>query len=246
MESLGAKIYSSPSVVSWDKNRIDVFSVDGSTDVDHLYWDGNKWNKDKLSPPWLGGFVSNPTLAVTSWGENRLDVFGVGNILPVKPVPPLIHVYWDGSLWHGEILGFLRGLDFVAATSWSANRLYVVVKARGHIHYKYFDGESWKPDGYDFYPKSPGILLEDNPSVVSWGTNRLDIFDSFFNQTGFLVGEMGLLHQAWVGDSWYPGDTKWEKLASRDITRDDDPEDPEDPDYPEDPSDPETEVVTEL
>jgi len=65
-----------------------VFAIDTSTGLVHIYWDGTKWSG------WedLGvGSLYYETPCAISWGVNRLDVFAVDS------KGSLSHLYWDGS-----------------------------------------------------------------------------------------------------------------------------------------------------
>ncbi|KAL8788726.1 MAG: hypothetical protein Q9213_001540 [Squamulea squamosa] len=198
-ESLNGSLAGAPSVVSWGKDRLDVFAVALGGELAHLYWDGSQWSKwESLSPSNLFSFGA--PLTATSWGENRLDVFAIARS------SELYHIFWDGSRWSDwEVLGARMSYQSVTATSWSANRHDIVVTAESKYYYKYWDGQAWRPDVLGWYEKTPDISLISNPSVVSWGENRLDIFG--------IDDRYQLVHQAWVGDSWYPSSTEWEILA---------------------------------
>lgn len=64
-----------------------IFAVDISTGLVHIYWDGTKWSEwEDLG---VGSLYETP--CAISWGENRLDVFAVNS------QGSLSHVYWDGS-----------------------------------------------------------------------------------------------------------------------------------------------------
>ncbi|KAL8733489.1 MAG: hypothetical protein Q9166_002116 [cf. Caloplaca sp. 2 TL-2023] len=202
LESLGGLLVSAPSVVSRGKDRLDVFAVGHLGDVLHLYWDGNQWSEwEKISFGTGPLFGPSTALVVSSWGENRLDVYGItGDNL-------LYHNSWYGYSWSiWKFLGPVPMPKGVAATSWSANRLDIVVNGGGRFYYKYFDGEDWKPDMLGWYDKGTEPVFGSSPSVVSWGENRLDIFG--------VTSKYELAHQAWVGDSWYPSSTEWEILGS--------------------------------
>lgn len=201
LESLGGSLLTGPSVVSWGKNRLDIFGVDPAGDVSHLYWDGSQWSEWEALPFTLN---FHEPLTVTSWGENRLDVYGV-SLVPLA----LWHKYWDGSQWSAwENLGDEDLLGSVAATSWAPGRHDIVARRANDSTYlyKYYDGQSWRPDTLGWYNKGPDYHFDSNPSVVSWGNNRLDIFGVNYDDE--------LLHQAWTAESWYPSNTDWETLGS--------------------------------
>ncbi|KAL8774322.1 MAG: hypothetical protein Q9209_001073 [Squamulea sp. 1 TL-2023] len=199
LESLGGSLASMPSVVSWGKDRLDVFGVAEGGELAHLYRDGSQWSKWELLSP-SGVFPSDAPLTVTSWGENRLHVYAVARS------SELYHIFWDGSQWSAwEILGARIPYKSVAATSWSVDRHDIVIKAGSGYYYKFWDGHAWRPDVFGWYEKSPDLSFISSPSVVSWGDNRFDIFG--------IDDRYQLVHQAWVGDSWYPSSTGWETLA---------------------------------
>ncbi|KAL8702455.1 MAG: hypothetical protein Q9201_004379 [Fulgogasparrea decipioides] len=208
LESLGGNLATGPSVVSWGENRLDIFAVNENDEVTHLYWDGSQWSKWENFEASVTFRSEKPT--VTSWGENRLDIY------TLDESGGLWHKYWDGSQWASfEFLGSPDTplVGSVGATSWSANRIDIVglSKSTRHYWYKYYDGEAWRPDVLGWYDKGPGDsgtsgrYFSSNPSVVSWGTNRLDIFGETVH------GE--LLHQAWAESTWYPDAAEWECLG---------------------------------
>ena len=195
------KFGSGPTAVSWGPNRTDVFALDTDSKTVHQYWDGNTWltQWESLGDAQLIG----PPTAI-SWGVNRLDLFGIdahsGHVL---------HYYWDGSQWNGwEDLGhaYNRSVSFVgtvAATSWSVNRIDVVVLgSNGAYYYKYWDGSSW--GNHLFAPK--GGNFSSSPAVTSWGENRLDIF-------GVGKDDSKLKHLTWYGSGWYPAERSFETLG---------------------------------
>ena len=202
LESLGGTLSSGPSVVSWGAERIDIFAVDDNSRVAHLYWDGYQWSKWETFST-LVKFRPG-SLTATSWGKGRLDVW-VGDV-DYK----LWHLYYvEGSDWVWEPLSDVTDgiLGSVSVTSWSVNRFDIVALGTSSQYlYKYFNGESWQPSPQGWYSKGQNEPFVSNPSIVSWGENRLDI------QGVTIKGE--LMHQAWTGDSWYPGADQWESLGT--------------------------------
>ena len=204
LESLGGSLSTGPSVVSWGKNRLDIFALNDDDDIVHLYWDGSQWSKWATFSSELS--FRHP-LTVTSWGENRLDVFAV------ELDNSLWHLYWDGSQWSipFEHLGTYKDplVGSVGVTSHSKDHFDIVglsIRDLGsHYFHKYYDSYSWQPSVSGWFDKGTTKPFKSNPSVVSWGENRFDIFGETFD------GEW--LHQAWTGYDWYPGSTEWEMLA---------------------------------
>ncbi|KAI4172289.1 MAG: hypothetical protein LQ346_008631 [Caloplaca aetnensis] len=210
LESLGGELAGDPSVVSWGKDRLDIFCVTEGGDIAHLYYDGSQWSEWETFKN--AAVVFQPDgITATSWGKDRLDIFGTSvDELGGR----LYHIYWDGTRWsdfeklddeNKLILPFGRA----SVTSWAPNRLDVVMKRTlGQLYYyKYYDGigQAWRPSTTDWYVKSDRDSFTSNPTVVSWGENRLDIFG---------ISHDELLHQAWTGSDWYPDATEWELLAN--------------------------------
>src|SRR5580700_255028 len=73
-KSLDGKITDAPVVVSWAKNRLDVFARGSDNAVWHIWCDGNQWGQWES----LGGKIRGTPTAV-SWGPGRLDIFARGN-----------------------------------------------------------------------------------------------------------------------------------------------------------------------
>ncbi|KAL8916889.1 MAG: hypothetical protein Q9208_008291 [Pyrenodesmia sp. 3 TL-2023] len=210
LESLGGHLAGDLSVVSWGKDRLDIFSVNEAGSIVHLYWDGSQWTEWAT---FKGGPVFESTgITANSWGKDRLDIFGnsestVGG--------KLYHIYWDGTQWSDfesldddDILNFATGRASV--TSWAPNRLDVVMTRTidQTYYYKYWDGigQSWRPSTTEWYSKSTAdYYFTSNPTAVSWGENRLDIFG---------LGNDRLLYQAWTGSGWYPDAADWEILGT--------------------------------
>ena len=201
MDDGSTEFGSGPAAVSWGPNRTDIFALDTEHKLKHQFWDGTTWLKTWES---LGKAVFASTPTVISWGVNRLDVFGIDS-----QSGELLHVYWDGSQWPevenlGKPSADVKLAGTVAATSWSRNRIDIVVLGTDDAYYyKYWDGSQWNPSVNDFISK--GGNFSSSPSVVSWGENRLDIFGVGTNST--------LQHMTWYGSGWYPSDSEFEPLG---------------------------------
>ena len=190
------------SAVSWGPNRTDVFTVDTNLNVKHQYWDGTTWLSkwESLGDAYLLGV---PT--AISWGSNRLDLFGID-----VSSGELLHLYWDGSQWStweslGSVSDDVQLKGTVAATSWSKDRIDVVVLGTDDAYYyKYWDGSQWQPSEKEFIAK--GGNFSSSPTVASWGENRLDIY-------GIGADDYKLKHMTWYGSGWYPSHDTFETLG---------------------------------
>lgn len=151
---------SSPSVVSWGSNRLDVFQRGPNNTLQHKFWNGSVWSG------WgdLGGGLNGGPDAA-SWASNRLDVFvrGTDNRLH--------HKWWDGIRWSvWEDLGGTLTSD-PSAVSWGPGRLDVFVRGTDNAMWRrYYNGVAWSAW------HSLGGTLTSNPDAASWGLNRLDVF----------------------------------------------------------------------
>ena len=184
-ESLSGVLESSPRVVAWAPNRLDIFVVGTDTALWHRWWDGSSWGGWES----LGGIiVSAPE--VVSWNTNRLDVFALGTD------HALWHRWWDGSSWGGwESLGGVLTSP-VSAVSWAPNRLDVFgVGTDSALWHRWWDGSSW--GGWE----SLGGVLTSPPKAIAWGPNRIDVFA--------LGLDNALWHRWWDGSAW----GGWESLG---------------------------------
>jgi hypothetical protein len=145
-ENLGGQITGTPAVVSWGKDRLDVFALRGSENIDHL-WFENGWR------PWEttdhGHFASDVT--AVSWGFGRLDLFAQ------TESHTLYHRFFDYA-WQmkGEDLGG-QVYSRPAATSVSSGQLDVWThNGEGLLVNREFD-KAWK--GWTEAGTSPAATL---------------------------------------------------------------------------------------
>ena len=182
-ESLGGKITSKPSAVSWGPNRIDVVARGLDSAVWHRWWDGTAWRGWES----LGGLIQGAP-AICSWAKGRLDIFVVGLN------HHLFHKWFQGG-WSGwEDLGGVLSSE-PAAVSWGSNRIDVFARGLDQaMWHLWWDGHGWH--GWE----SLGGGLSSGPAVSSWAANRLDTFVRGYN--------MHLWHKWWNGTAW----SGWEDL----------------------------------
>ena len=191
MDSVGSQL----SVVSWGKNRLDVFGS-SSGNLTHKYWDGSQWGPsgDKLET-----LASWPALdmTATTWGSDRLDIFGINEEGKIN------HQYYDGTAWQPEpetLGGYCAGDLALTAVTWGKDRLDIFCTgAEGDLLHQFYDGSQWQPSTSSLESLDGSLISA--PSAVSWGPNRLDIFG--------LSDEGDLHHLYWDGSQW----SQWETLG---------------------------------
>ncbi|KAL8948102.1 MAG: hypothetical protein Q9222_005681 [Ikaeria aurantiellina] len=203
IEDFGYYLQQEPTVLTgWGKDRIDVFFLNGDSQITHLYWAGDEWREESeifASP----NDYKWDTLTTSSWGKGRLNLFAAG------PKSGLWHMFYDGYQWNQwESLSGSNdeAVGQVSVATWP-NHFEVVVESRYQKYYlyKYYDeSTSWQPSVDSWYEKSQSFIFDSKPSVVSWSPGRVDIFGQ--TSGGYLM------HQAWTGSDWYPSATTWEFL----------------------------------
>ncbi|KAL8713161.1 MAG: hypothetical protein Q9220_002682 [cf. Caloplaca sp. 1 TL-2023] len=204
IEDFGYYLQQEPTVLtSWGKDRIDVFFLNGDAQITHLYWTGNEWRDESEVFTSPKGYKWD-TLTTSSWGKGRLDLFAAG------PDSGLWHMFYDGYQWiQWESLSAAddEPVGQVSVATWP-NHFEVAIESRKQKQYlyKYYDeSSSWQPSVKGWYVKSAPFAFDSKPSVTSWAPGRVDI-----------VGQTpagSLMHQAWTGNGWYPGDSSWEYLS---------------------------------
>lgn len=156
---VGGVFASSPNVVSWGSNNIDLFAVGTGADVWTRSWNGGVgWSG--WTP--LGGGVKGKVKAVAR-ASNRLDIFvrGLDDALYTRS--------WNGSAWTAW-LGL--GQDFVgepSVVSTDSSHIDVFVRGRdGGLKHLRWTGSwgAWEDLGNG---------LASSPSAVVSGTNRIDV-----------------------------------------------------------------------
>ena len=188
------------ATVSWGSNRLDLF-VRGTNGAWHRYYNGTTWRpvKPDGTPDWE--YLSAPSgvafagqLTAASWGATRIDLFGVG------VDGNLWQSYTDdGTNWHGwQPLGHYPGgaalIGTPSAASWGSLTLSVFVRGSDGALYQ----DYWTPAGWTW--ESHGGYSTADPTVISSGTNHLDVF---------ILGDGGhaghTYHQAWTSSTgWQP------------------------------------------
>ncbi|WP_061249869.1 hypothetical protein [Leptospira alstonii] len=206
-ENLGGNFAGKPAVCSWGLNRLDICAIGIDGKMHHKSWGGTKWSPQGQGWEDLGGqFMLDKTPAVCSWGLDRLDICGIGTD------GKMYHKSWGGTKWSPQEKDWehLGGGPFASSptvVSWGLNRFDIfAIGTDGKMYHKSWGGTEWSPQGQGWEDLGGQFMLDKNPTVVSWGLNRLDIFGVGINSS--------LYHRSWNGTEWYPPN-KWEDLGGR-------------------------------
>jgi hypothetical protein len=79
------------------------------------------------------------------------------------------------------------------------------VPLRKRWWHKAWTGSAWAPSQTDWGPLGGSFISA--PTMVSWGSNRLDIFG--------VGGDRAAYHKAWTGSAWAPSQMDWESLGGQ-------------------------------
>lgn len=133
------------AATSWGPGRIDLFAIDTTGSLRHLWYANNQWNgpaggplawENLGAPPAPANLVLGASPTASSWGPNRLDVFALGGTDSA-----LWHIWYDGT-WHPweSLGGFLAGPP--GSASWGPNRLDVFASAQDfNLWHLWFDSQ---------------------------------------------------------------------------------------------------------
>ncbi|KAI9856372.1 MAG: hypothetical protein M1813_009123 [Trichoglossum hirsutum] len=193
-EDLDGSLTSSPTIVSWSKDRRDVFAIGSPLGVGlyQAYTDSSVWT-------WSSSFGGNwlafaPT--VVSWAKGRLDVFLVGND------KALHYKYYDGDGWVPPSAGIFDNLGGYCtsrpvAISRSTGKIDIFVRGgdSGLWHLSYDSNVGWT----NWTSISSSTAIQAEPDAVSWGPDRIDVF-------AWGATDRALLHKSFNGTMWVPQD----------------------------------------
>lgn len=186
--NLGGLCRSTPSVVSWDADRLDIFvwGTDASIWV-------KSWSLEASWTDWsriLNGQWTGYVPTVVSWGVGRIDLFAVDQITNV-----LYHAYYDESWKPGrgfESLGGYCASRPIAVSS-DLGRLDVFVRGKDsrlwHLSYANSTWSNWQL-------VSDEVSVQGEPEAVSWGSGHLDVF--------VWGTDNSLLHKSLDNGQWTP------------------------------------------
>ena len=158
---LGRQVTSTPSIASWNPNRLDVFVQGFDRALWHKWFEGGRWSDWEN----LGGILTSSPAAI-SWGPNRIDVFGRGT---------------DNALWHKWFEGGWSGWESLggiltsgpAVSSWGPNRLDVFVRGTdGAIYHKAWDGSRWS----DWASLGGSFAEGVSPTAISRFENQIELY----------------------------------------------------------------------
>jgi hypothetical protein len=165
---------SAPAVVPFfNDGTIDIFMLenDTHTTIHHQRWASSSGWGDVND---LGGGDMLFTPCAVSWDSNRIDVFGVG-----ASSNHLLHTYWDGNSWASfdggtssfeDLGGFCTSTPVVVSRK---NGTLDVFERGGDggLWHLWYD-ESWSK----WSLISGNTSIQAQPDVISWDSNRLDVF----------------------------------------------------------------------
>jgi hypothetical protein len=227
-EPLGGPVRggSSPAIVSWGSDRLDIALVSDDRQIYHKAWNGNQWLPSTTGFEPLGGLVrdgSSP--AIVSKGPDRLDIFIVGQD------KELDHKAWESTRWLPSLTtlehlgGIISDGSSPSATSWGGSRVSVfVVGSDQGLYHKGWDGSRWWE-----YENLGGTIAGggSSPAATSWGAGRMDVFVKWSDGQ---LRHKGRNSFEWLGDTKMAtvpvsGSTKWAVLLCK---TSDHPEEPKD------------------
>jgi hypothetical protein len=206
---------SSIAAVASASDRLDIFGLGVDRQMYHKAWNASQWLPSRTDWEPLGGTFNSPPAAV-SWGPERLDIVGLGLN------NQMYHKAWNGSQWlpsrsDWEPLGGIFGSPPTAVTHGADHLDIFALGADRQMYHKAWDGTRWRPSPTDWdFPGGAFGVFNATPSVVSWASNRLDVFalgsdNRMYHRTWDTVGWQaweplgGVFNSAPAVASWGPG-----------------------------------------
>jgi hypothetical protein len=167
-----------PGAASWRKNRDDVFAVDSTGNVAHLWWDHpstpgwNSWGK-----PTSYNVIYPPD--AFSWRPLRVDVVVTAQSGSTRH---LFRRYYENgyfSAWQdwGAPAGITIG-SRPGVASWNFNRIDVFVLSTQTPHHMWhgYTTNGGTIQGWNDWGYPAGVSLVGGVDAASWGDNRIDVF----------------------------------------------------------------------
>jgi hypothetical protein len=155
-------LWSGRSAASARENRIDLFGLNATNQVQHATAPGTGWQPFNN----IGGAMQG-TVAAASWGTGRVDLIARG-----AATNTLWHRVLNGSTWSNwrEIgTGFLSG---PAVSTWGPDRLDVFAKGREHqILHHWWEGQTWSE-----WQDLGTVNTDDNLAAVSRKPGNIELF----------------------------------------------------------------------
>ncbi|RMZ82509.1 hypothetical protein DV737_g1978, partial [Chaetothyriales sp. CBS 132003] len=197
-----------PTVVSWNTTRFDVFVVDPATyEIRYTYWDGDVWSPGALGFYNLQGYsISRPVAA--TWGAGRIDLFTRGGD------SGLWHLVYDedtsdNNNWSNWTRISADNTTIQAepeVVSWGPGRLDVFAWGTDNsLYHKAYEDGKWKPtQGFEVL----GSDLGGPPKAVSDAQGSVHVFA--YSKAQYLI------HTAWnqTLGAWSPASGGFEILGS--------------------------------
>jgi hypothetical protein len=156
-------------------------------------WNGSQWAGWKQVAP---GLISSDPAAI-SLAANRMEVFSRGID------DRMYWIRWDGSRWTGWTpLGNEMFTSGPAVASWGPNRLDVFAFGANRAFWtnSWTGGAAFLGWHGDLPRPGPALQFGSDPTAVSWGPNRIDVFARMSD---------ALLYQSWWDNGWNPTGLPW-------------------------------------
>jgi hypothetical protein len=189
-ESLGGCSPATPTAVSTDPGRVDVFVVGCGASTPPLYrksWDGSRWSDWQSEG---GAYLAG--LAATTFHNGRWDVF------TISPQNRLNHVWFDGQRHTEELYLKNDSISALAAASWGPGHIDVFAINRGIMQRRTWDNST----GWSQQWETVDEIANRGIGAVSWGPGRIDTFERGNNTD---VNDGTVWHKWFEGGTWNSG-----------------------------------------
>jgi uncharacterized protein YqjF (DUF2071 family) len=201
---LGGHATTTPTVVSWGDQRLDIFASGKDAKVYHIAYDHKVWYPSDQLNAWDNlGRPMKGLISAVAWRPNRLDITVTG------PDNNVYHKAYEDGTWfpsvnpdEWDLIGGTTS-EAPAVASWGQQRLDIFVRGMDRqLYHKAYDNGTWYPSAGPSSWDLLGGLMIGPPVAVSWGPNRVDVFIQGLDTAVF--------HRAWDNGAWQA----WDFLGS--------------------------------